>query len=173
MNAAATENLGQEFTISRVFDAPRDLVWKVFTEKDHLMQWWGPKGFVMKTGKIDLRQGGVFHYCLESTNGQVIWGRFVYREIVAPERFTFVLSFSDEQGGVARHPLAPTWPLETLNVATFEDQDGKTLITMRSHPINASDEERRTYEAGFDSMRGGYGGTWDKLDAYLAKLHAR
>src|ERR1041385_1556257 len=77
----------KEFVISRVFDAPRDLVWKAFTECEHLMHWWGPKGFKMVSCKMDFRPGGIFHYCLESPDGQKMWGKFIYREIKAPDYF--------------------------------------------------------------------------------------
>jgi hypothetical protein len=84
-----------------------------------------------------------------------------------------VLSFSDEHGGIARHFVAPNWPLEMLNTVTFEEEGAKTLLTLRSHAINAADDERKIFEAGFDSMRAGYGATWDQLDAYLTKLPSR
>jgi uncharacterized protein YndB with AHSA1/START domain len=77
------------------------------------MQWFGPKGFKMPGAKIDFRPGGTFHYCMEAPNGEEMWGKFVYREIVAPERIVFVSSFSDEDGEVTRHPLSPDWPLES------------------------------------------------------------
>ncbi len=66
---------GPEFSITRVFDAPRDLVWKAFTERERLMQWWGPKGFTMLDAKLDLRSGGVFLYGVRSpcgANGSIV-----------------------------------------------------------------------------------------------------
>src|SRR2546423_1599106 len=120
----------QEFVITRVFDAPRELVWKAWTERERLMQWFGPKGFAMSTAKLDFRPGGSLHYCLKSPDGKEMWGRFVYREIVAPERIVLVNSFSDEQGGLTRHPFSPTWPLEMLSTTTFTEQAGKTTMTL-------------------------------------------
>ena len=82
----------------------------------------------------------------------------------------FISSFSDEAGGVTRHPMAPTWPLELLSTFTFEEQpDGKTKVTIRWRPHNATDDERKTFDAGYDSMRQGWGGTLEQLEAYLAK----
>jgi uncharacterized protein YndB with AHSA1/START domain len=159
----------EEFVIQRTFDAPRDLVWKAFTERDRLMQWWGPKGFKMLSCTVDLRPGGVFHYCMESPDGQKMWGKFVYREIVAPERIVHINSFSDENQGVTRHPMAPTWPLETLSTATFTERNGKTTITVHWRPYNATEEERRVFAASHDSMNQGWTGTMDRLDAYLSK----
>jgi uncharacterized protein YndB with AHSA1/START domain len=159
----------EEFVITRVFEAPRDLVWKAFTEREHLMHWWGPKGFKMLSGTVDLRVGGVFHYCLEAPDGAKLWGKFAYREIVAPERLVYLSSFSDENLGVTRHPMAPTWPLEMLSTITFTDQGGKTTVTVRWAPHNATDAERTVFASSHDSMRQGWGGTLDKLAGYLAK----
>ena len=165
----ARNNL-QEFVISRTFDAPRDLVWKVFTEPEHMKQWWGPKGVTVVKSEIDLRPGGSFHYAMRTADGQTMWGKMVYREITPPSRIVFVNSFSDEAGGTTRHPMAPTWPLEMLSTFLFEDLGGKTKFTVHWTPLNASEEEQATFAAGHDSMKQGWGGTLDKLAPYLAKL---
>jgi uncharacterized protein YndB with AHSA1/START domain len=159
----------EEFVISRVFDAPRALVWKAFSECEHLMHWWGPKGFKMISCKIDFRPGGVFHYGMESPDGHKMWGKFVYREIVAPERMVHIVSFSDENQGVTRHPMAPTWPLETLATCTFTERDGKTTLTVHWVPHNATAAEREIFASSHDSMRQGWTGTMDQLADYLAK----
>ena len=85
-----------DFVPSRVLNAPRDLVWKCFTDPEHMKHWWGPKGFKVLASKMDLRQGGVYHYGLQTPNGQAMWGKFVYREIVPQEKLVFINSFSDE-----------------------------------------------------------------------------
>jgi uncharacterized protein YndB with AHSA1/START domain len=71
-----------EFTISRVFDAPRDLVFKAFTDPEHMKHWWGPKGFTVIKSEMDLRVGGIYHYDLRGPDGSTMWGKFVYREIL-------------------------------------------------------------------------------------------
>jgi uncharacterized protein YndB with AHSA1/START domain len=152
-----------------VFDAPRDLVWKAHSELEGLKHWWGPKGFTWVTGTLDFRPGGMFHYGMRSPNGQEMWGRFVYREIVKPERMVYVVSFSDPKGGQTRHFMSPEWPLEMLNTATFTEEGGKTTLTLHSVAINATAHERKIFEDGFESMQGGYTGTLDQLAAYLAK----
>jgi uncharacterized protein YndB with AHSA1/START domain len=159
-----------EFVISRIFDAPRELVWKANSELEALKQWWGPKGFKWKAGSLDFRPGGMFHYGLVSPTGQEMWGRFIYREIVPQEKIVSVVSFSDPQGGITRHPMSPDWPAEMLNTATFTERGGKTVLTLRSSPLNASEAENRIFFEGFKSMEGGYTGTLDQLDAYLATL---
>ena len=159
----------EEFTLSHVCNAPRELVWKAWTEPERLAQWWGPAGFAMLSCKPDLRPGGVFHYGMQAPNGGEMWGKWVFREIRAPERLTFVISFSDKDGGITRHPMAPTWPAEMLGTSTFEARGGKTLLTTRTVALDPTPAERATFEAGFEGMKQGFGGTWDQLAAHLAK----
>jgi uncharacterized protein YndB with AHSA1/START domain len=159
----------EEFVILRVFDAPRDLVWKAWTERDRLMQWFGPKGFTMTAATLDLRPGGVFHYCLRTPDGKDMWGKFIYREIMPPRRIVLVNSFSDANGGLTRHPFSATWPREMLSTTTLAEHEGKTTVTIRWTPINATAEERKTFDTSHDGMRTGWGGTFDQLADYLAK----
>jgi uncharacterized protein YndB with AHSA1/START domain len=135
-----------------------------------MRQWWGPKGFTVFSSKMDLRPGGTYHYGLRAPNGSPMWGKFVYREITPPERLVVITSFSDEAGGVSRHPMAPSWPLHLLSTFTFEEQPGgKTRLTVRWSPHEATEEEIKTFEAGRDSMRQGWSGTFDQLAVYLAR----
>ena len=168
-NNPAEEVSTREFVITRVFNAPRELVWKAWTERDRLMQWFGPKGFSMSAAKMDFRPGGVFHYCLRSPDGKEMWGKFVYREIVAPERIVLVNSFSDENGGLTRHPMSPTWPLEMLSTTTFVEQGGKTTLTIKWKPLNPTEEERKTFDGAHGGMQQGWTGTFEQLAEYLAK----
>lgn len=168
----ASERALEEFQLTRIFDAPRELVFKAWTEPERLAQWWGPKGFSWVSCKLDLRPGGMFHYCMRSPDGHEMWGRFVYREIVPPERLSFVVSFSDAEGRPQRHPLSATWPVEILSSLVFSERDGKTTVIMKSQPINATQEERQTFIAGRESMQQGFKGTLDQLAEYLAKAQA-
>jgi uncharacterized protein YndB with AHSA1/START domain len=112
----------------------------------------------------------MFHYGLVSPNGQEMWGRFVYREIVAPEKIVSVNSFSDPNGGITRAPFSDDWPLEMLNKATFSEAKGKTTLTLRSSPLNATEAQMKVFAGHFKSMEGGFGGTFDQLAAYLATI---
>ena len=162
-----------DFVISRVFDAPRDLVWRAFTEAEHMKQWWGPKGFTVVKFAIDLRPGGMNHYCLKGPDGSPMWGKFRYREIEPPRRIVGINSFSDEAGGTARHPLHAAWPLEIFTIFTFEDlPGGKTKLTVRWQAHHATAEEQNTFDTNHPSMQMGWTGTFDNLDAYLAKAKA-
>jgi uncharacterized protein YndB with AHSA1/START domain len=158
----------RELVIIRVFDAPRRLVWQAFAEPDRLTHWWGPAGFTMQVRTLDFRPGGVLHYAQRSPDGHVMWGRFVYREIQAPERMVFVNSFADEHGNVIRAPFSPTWPLEILNTVTCTESEGQTTVTLRGGPIDATEAERETFWNAQDSIRQGFAGTFDQLAAYLA-----
>src|SRR5919204_1624805 len=102
-NPSPKESDKSKFVISRVFDAPRDLVWKAWTETKRLEQWWGAKGFSVKVVKLELRPGGIFHYSMRTPQGDTWWGKMVFREITKPERLVFENSFSDETGHVFRH----------------------------------------------------------------------
>jgi uncharacterized protein YndB with AHSA1/START domain len=159
-----------DFVISREFDAPRELLWRAFTDPERMQHWWGPKGFKVVVWKMDLRPGGTYHYCLQGPDGSLMWGKFVYREIAPPERIVLVSSFSDETGGVTRHPMAPNWPLQMLSTFSFEERPGgKSRFTVRWSPSEATELERRTFEDGRTGMQMGWTGTLDQLTAYLAK----
>jgi uncharacterized protein YndB with AHSA1/START domain len=167
--AAADAGGVAPFVISRTFDAPRDRLFDLWTQRDHLMKWFGPKGWSMTYGKLDFRPGGLFHYSMRTADGAVMWGKFVYREIAPPERLVWVNSFSDENAGLTRHPGAPEWPIEMLTTVTFVEQDGRTTVTVHWVPINPTEVERQTFDGGRGSMTMGWTGTFDQLAAYVAK----
>lgn len=159
-----------EFVISRVLDAPRDFVWQCFTDPERMRHWWGPKGFKVLHSKMDLRVGGTYHYGMQTPNGSAMWGLFTFREIVPPETMVFVNCFSDEKGGVTRHPGHEKWPLKMLSTFTFEDAPGgKTKFTVRWRPLDATAEEQHTFDTMHASMTQGWSGTMEQLEAYLAK----
>jgi uncharacterized protein YndB with AHSA1/START domain len=158
----------KEFSITRVFDAPREAVWEAWTRAESLAQWWGPRGFDLGVHRLEMKPGGMFLYSMK-TNSQEMWGRFVYREIVRPERLVFVNSFSDPDGNITRAPFFDgNWPLEVLNTVTFTGDGTKTVLDLRGGPINPMPAESAAFAANQTGMQAGFGGTFDKLDAYLA-----
>ena len=159
-----------EFVIQRVFNAPRHLVWKAFAETDRLAQWWGPTGFKMNVNKLEFSPGGTFHYSMQSPDGFIMWAKFVYLQIIEPEKIVFILSFSDENGGITRAPMSATWPLEVFNVLTLSEQNNKTILTLKGVPINATEKEIETFRNEFESMNKGFNGTFDQLEEYLSKI---
>lgn len=156
------------FVMTRRVDAPRARVWRAFTEQERLARWFGPAGFAVSACSLELRPGGTFHYCMRSPDGVELWGKWVFREIAAPGELVVVVSFSDPQGGVARHPMNAAWPLETLSTITLADHGDATAITVRWVAINATDEERRSFDEQRDAIHAGWSGTFAKLDSFLA-----
>ena len=181
-----------DFVVSRDFDASRETLWACLTEPERMRQWWGPKCCKVVAANMDLRPGGSYHYGLQMPNGDVMWGKFgafpsniemlqlgmrrrlthapLYREIVAPERLEFINFFSDETGGITRHPLVPTWPLQMLSTFSLDETGGKTRFTVRWRPQDASEEERSTFNSPEMrvGMTNGWSGTMDQLESYLA-----
>ena len=158
-----------KFVISRSFNAPLDRVWKAWTEPEQMAQWWGPKGFDADVKTLDLKPGGMFHYRLLSPQGQEMWGRMVFREVVPKQRLVFINSFSDPAGGLTRHPLAPDWPLQMHTTITFGEEDGKTTVTVEWVPYEASESECESFDKGRESMQAGWTGTFEKLESHLTK----
>ena len=129
-----------ELTIIRIFDAPRELVWKAWTDPELFKRWWGPKNFTAPVIKIDLRMGGKYVYCMRGPDGKNYWGTGVYREVVPMERIVLTDSFADEKGNVvpaSHYGMAGDWPLELLVTVTFEEIGGKTKMTLRHEGLPA------------------------------------
>ncbi|MFD2163513.1 SRPBCC domain-containing protein [Paradesertivirga mongoliensis] len=164
------QSANNELIITRTFNAPLELVFKAFTEAEHLAQWWGPKGFSITIHKLDLRPGGTFHYNMKSSDSSEMWGIFHFKEIAYPNRIVFINSFSDPDGNITRPPFSDDWPLEIVNEFTFHEQDNNTIMNLRSYPVNANPDQQRTFTAGHSSMQEGYGGTFDQLEEHLFKM---
>lgn len=157
-----------EFVITRPFDAPRGAVWKAFSDRDALARWWGPKGCKITIANHEFRPGGFFHYAMQYSTGAAMWGRFLYRDIAAPERMVWLTSFSNPGCGITRAPFHSSIPLEIQNVMTLAEQNGKTTLVLRATPFGASEEEREFFAGFFASLNQGFSGTFDQLEAYLA-----
>ncbi len=159
-----------EFVISRTFDAPRELMFRVWTEKEHLAHWWGPKGYKVFSCTNDPRPGGLMHYGMRGPDGGEMWGRWVYREIDPPARLEFISSFSNPSAELAPVPFEGNWPPELLSVITFDEQGGRTTVTVTWSPYNANEVERAEFDAGRASMTGGWTGTFERLGDYLTRI---
>jgi uncharacterized protein YndB with AHSA1/START domain len=161
----------QVLTIVREFNAPRNLVFKAFSEAERLGQWWGPVGFKTTVVSFDFKPQGLFHYKMESPE-LVMWAHWVFGQIKRPELIEFTLSFTDEHGKeITRAPFFNgTWPLEIFNEFSFSEKDGKTILTVRCYPINATEKEIETYLENQSSFRGGTNATLDKLEQLIPRL---
>jgi uncharacterized protein YndB with AHSA1/START domain len=141
-----------DLVITRVFDAPRELVWKAWTEPERIKQWSAPKDFTMPVAEGDLRPGGAWRSSMRQPDGTELWLGGVYREIVEPERLVFTHAWLDDKGKPGP---------ETLVTVTLTEREGKTEMSFR--------------QTGFDSVesRDGHAGGWnecfDKLDDLLSE----
>lgn len=170
MMEKTAEKTSKPFVIERQFKAPRALVFAALTQPEHLMHWMSPPGMGMSRCTVDLRPGGVFHYGLEAPGGLAMWGKWIYREIVPPERLVVVVQFSDEAGGVTRHPLAADWPLSTLSTTTLTESSGVTTLHLEWRALDALEAEEALFNNSHASMTQGWGGSMDNLAAHLSAV---
>jgi len=149
---------GRELVVTRVFGAPRGLVFRAWTEPERLKRWWVPKDFTMPFCEIDPRPGGVFLRCMRSPEGRDFWVTGVFREVVVPERLVFTDSFADAEGNVVpavEYRMGPDTPVERLVTVMFEEHAGSTRVTVRhaGFPPGAERElVRHGWEGGLESL---------------------
>jgi len=143
----------RELLITRVLDAPQSLVFKVWTEPEHVARWWGPKGFTAPSLEMDVRPGGAWRACIRSAEGTDYWMQGVYREVVEPERLVFTFAWEDDRGKPGH---------EMLVTVTFADQGGKTRLSFHQAPFESIESR--------DSHQSGWSECFDRLEGYLAQL---
>ncbi len=144
--AAQASTSDRELVMTRIFDAPRALVFKAWTEPDHMSKWFGPKGFVSTVLRCDLRRGGSYRLHMLGPDGDH-WLQGVYREIVEPERLVSTFAWADADGRATRP--------ETVLDLTFEDLDGKTKLTLRQtsfESVTARDEHNYGWNSSFEKL---------------------
>jgi uncharacterized protein YndB with AHSA1/START domain len=138
---AASLSSERELVITRIFDAPRRLVFKMWTEPEHLVHWWGPRGFTTISARMDVRPGGGWSRSMRAPDGSIIRKHGVYREIVMPERLVLTYITDDLAGNPGG---------ETLVTVTFVDLDGKTRLTLHQAGFE-SGAARKAHHAGWTS----------------------
>jgi uncharacterized protein YndB with AHSA1/START domain len=146
-NAVVTEPTERVLVIERVFDAPRELVYRCWTEPEHLARWIGPRGLSSTILACELRQGGSYRMRMSGPDGQAHWQQGVFREIVPPERIVRTFCWTDADG-------RPTRP-ETLLTVTFADLGGRTKLTLHQavfESVTACDEHRRGWSSSLDKL---------------------
>jgi uncharacterized protein YndB with AHSA1/START domain len=158
-----------ELNFSRVVDAPRELVYSVWTEPEHFAQWFGPHAVAVPFCRIDPRPGGELHFCHRLADGPEIWIKGIYREVVAPQRLVFALGFVDASGRPAAHPMFPEWPIDTviLTTVTFVDLNGKTQLTVRQVLEPALPATPDAFKRHHEGAQAGWTQTLERLDAYV------
>lgn len=124
---------GKTLVMELIFNAPRELVFKAYSEPEHLASWWGPRGWLTEIRKFEFKPEGVWHYCMRCVDrnqgdfyGQESWGKAIYKDIIAPEKIVYIDMFSDENGNaIAEMP-------EIFVTMNFIEEDGKTKLTIHS-----------------------------------------
>jgi uncharacterized protein YndB with AHSA1/START domain len=154
-NSAAAETMERELVVTRVFDAPRSLVWKAWAEPDRVVDWYGPRGFTITFCEMDVRPRGTYRICMRSPEGTDHWVRGVYREIVPPARLAFTWAWEDAEGK-PQH--------ETLVTVSLVERGARTELTLR-HSGFESDTAR-------DEHRTGWTECLDEFPDYLATAAA-
>ena len=157
-NNVIAERGKQEIVITRIFDAPRELVWKAWTDPKHFQRWWGPKDYTCPFCQMDLRVGGKYLNCMRSPEGQEYWSTGVYREIIPMERIVFTDCFADEQGNVVpatHYGMSADFPLEMLVTVIFEDSGSKTKMTLKHVDLPIGEMTEQTgagWNESFDKL---------------------
>lgn len=143
----------RDLVITRIFDAPRALVFKAWTDPVHAKHWMGPRGFTATHLEGDLRPGGAWRMCMRrDDNGEELWQGGVHREIVEPERLVFTFAWDKEDGSRGH---------ETLVTITFAEHQGKTTMTFRQAVFESVGQR--------DGHRGGWNSAFDRLEEYVAE----
>jgi uncharacterized protein YndB with AHSA1/START domain len=132
--SAAASPGGDELVMVRVFHAPREAVWRAWTEPERFMRWWGPKEFTAPACTIDLRVGGKYLACMRSPEGQDYWSTGVYREIVPEEKIVYTDHFADDKGNVvppSHYGMGGQWAPELTVMVMFREDGKRTVMTLR------------------------------------------
>ena len=141
----------QRLRITRTFDAPRDLVWRAWTDPKYVAQWWGPKGFTIPVYKMDFRVSGRFHYCMKTPDGQEFWGGGEYHEIVPHEKIVFSMYFADKDGNKVQPEeigMEHKADENAFDSVVFEDAgEGRTRVTYTGNETMADAIESGQLEA--------------------------
>jgi len=156
----------EQMVITRIFDAPRELVWKAWTDPHYVMQWWGPKGFTAPFCQMDFRVGGKFRCCMRSPDGKEFWNAGEYHEIIPHEKIVSSMYFSDPDGNKVE-PAHYGIELEAIedvpDVTLFEDLgNGQTKLTFIG---NSTMENAKT-----SGEMEGWNQIFDKVAAVVAEL---
>ena len=149
---------GADLVVARVLEAPRELVFRAWTEPEHFARWWGPAGSSLPFCTLDARPGGTLHFCHRFPDHPDVWVRGEYREVAAPERLSFTCWFSDAEGSRVERPGFP--PEMTILVTLDEHGGGGTLLTARHAGLA---EDQGEVQGWTESL--------DRLAALLADPH--
>ncbi len=145
--------------LTRRFNAPVALVYKVWTDPYHLAQWWGPHCFTNPVCEVDLRLGGVIRIHMKGPDGQMYPSNGIFKEIIENERLVFTSTYDPEDGVTM---------LEVLNTVTFTEKDGKTEMTLHAQVLSVAEAMLPALEG----MEEGWSQSLEKLAAVVATVAA-
>jgi uncharacterized protein YndB with AHSA1/START domain len=163
------QNSGKEiFVINRSFDVGINTMYEAWTNPEHIMKWTPPTGFTGRYLSADLRPGGEAFYEM-SGHGMTMYGKARYLEFVKPTRLVYTQIFTDQDGKVSRHPMAPTWPETMKTTVTLCDEGpNQTRVTVQWEVYgSATAEEHETFKNAKSGMTMGWTGSFEKLSEYL------
>jgi uncharacterized protein YndB with AHSA1/START domain len=166
------EIAGKEtFVINRSFEAPVETLFEMWSNPKHFAEWMGPTGSSMITLRSDIKTNGSLFYKMPTDQGLIMYGTVRYLEVTKPKRLVYTQQFCDENEKVSRHPMAPTWPETMLTTVTFDSEgESRSRVTVKWEVQGkATAEEMETFKQGRAGMTGGWTGSFDKLEEYLAK----
>ena len=163
------ETTTEVFSITRQFEAPKELVFDAFSNAAALGKWWGPVEAPIEVIHLDFRPNGSFHYKMKGAHTS--YGLFRYIAIDPPNSLTWINSFANEQGEIIKPPFeGMDVPREIRNEVTLSEKDGVTTLFLVCAPVNATAAELKTFDDIRESMEQGYGGTLSQLGQYLEKI---
>ncbi|GAB4517956.1 MAG: SRPBCC domain-containing protein [Parvularculaceae bacterium] len=158
------------FVLEREFDAPRELVWKTWTEPELLARWYGP-GVETVIHKLDVRPGGLWLNEMKMGDNSS-YQRMEYRDVEPPSRLVCLMSNADADWNIAANPMMPDWPQTLLTTVALEDLGGRTKMRLEWTPHEATEAELASFAAAIDNLGKGWGAGMDLLEQILAELQA-
>lgn len=159
-NETLTRVEGKEMIMERFFMAPHELVFAAYTDPDHIKNWWGPIGWQTTTYQMDVRPGGIWHYCMRSEEGQEAWGKSVYQIVDEPKLLVYTDIFSDENGNDSEE-----LPAMKITVEFVEEENGTRIISRTL--FDSMESLNQVKEMGAVE---GMTQTFDRLEDYLNTL---
>ncbi|MEM7366204.1 MAG: SRPBCC domain-containing protein [Pseudomonadota bacterium] len=159
-----------EFVLERSFNAPRDLVWRAWTDPNLLHRWYGP-GVDTVIHQFDLEPDGVWLNEMKMSAGSN-YQKMIFKEVAEPERLVWHHCSADEQWNIASNPMMPDWPRILLTTVTFKENNGATTVTLTQVPLDATDAEIACFAEMKDGMSGGWGTGYGIIDEILVDLQS-
>jgi uncharacterized protein YndB with AHSA1/START domain len=158
------------YVLERVFDAPRELVWKTWTDPKLLPRWYGPRAKTI-IHRHELKPGGLWLSEMQ-WGGNSKYDRIEFTEVTPPERLVWLHSSSDAEGKIIPSPMMADWPRVLLTTVTFEKHGGQTKMRLTWVPHEASAPEIACFAAALGGMDKGWGAGMELLAKLLAELQA-